>query len=218
MKNNLQHISDETVQRYTKRYKKLGHNIKTLGWGTKEQQKYRFFITLDETINFSDKSILDIGCGFGDYFDFLKSNNTGFSKYIGFDINENLINEAKKLYSSKKSTFTVINILESNKKNIADIGIMLGLLNFNLKDTFDNYEYSKQMISKAFNLVNEVLVVDFLSTNLTSDYPKEDFVFYHDPLKILKFALSLSSNVVIKHNYAPIPQKEFMLFIYKDKN
>jgi len=218
MKNNLQHISDETIQRYTKRYKKLGHNIKTLGWGTKEQQKYRFFITLDETINFSDKSILDIGCGFGDYFDFLKSNNTGFSKYIGFDINENLINEAKKLYSSKKSTFTVINILESNKKNIADIGIMLGLLNFNLKDTFDNYEYSKQMISKAFNLVNEVLVVDFLSTNLTSDYPKEDFVFYHDPLEILKFALSLSSNVVIKHNYAPIPQKEFMLFIYKDKN
>jgi len=32
---------------------------------------------------------------------------------------------------------------------------------------------------------------------------------------MLDFALALSPNVVLKHNYAPIPQKEFMLFIYK---
>ena len=60
-----------------------------------------------------------------------------------------------------------------------------------------------------------LLIVDFLSFKTTSDYKKEDFVFYHKPDEILKFALSLSENVVLKHNYAPIPQKEFMLFIYK---
>ncbi|NOX15367.1 MAG: class I SAM-dependent methyltransferase [Epsilonproteobacteria bacterium] len=216
MKMNLQHISDETVQRYTNRYKKLGYHIKTLGWGTKEQQDYRFSKTLDEAIDFSGKSILDIGCGFGDYFNFLKSNNINFSHYIGYDINENLVNEAKKLYASKKSTFNVTNILKTNEKNIADIGVMLGLLNFNLKDKFDNYEYSKKMILKAFSLVNEVLIVDFLSTKLIDNYPKEDFVFYHNPSKMIDFAFILSNNVILKHNYAPIPQKEFMLFIFKD--
>jgi hypothetical protein len=60
-----------------------------------------------------------------------------------------------------------------------------------------------------------VLVVDFLSTYRTPDYPQEDFIFYHDPKIMLDFALNLSANVVLKHNYAAIPQKEFMLFIYK---
>ena len=102
------------------------------------------------------------------------------------------------------------------KKDNFDIGIMLGLLNFNLKKEFDNYEYSQIMIKNAFNLVDKLLIVDFLSTKLTTSYPKEDFVFYHDPAQMLNFAFELSNNVVLKHNYAPIPQKEFMLFIYKD--
>ena len=93
---------------------------------------------------------------------------------------------------------------------------MFGVLNFNLKEKMDNLEYSKKFITKAFDLVNDVLIVDFISTNVISEYPKEDFIYYHSPLQMLEFAFSLSNNVVLKHNYAAIPQKEFMLFIYKD--
>jgi predicted alpha/beta hydrolase len=55
-------IYEETVERYSNRYKKLGYDVKTLGWGSVEQQEYRFSQTLD--IDFKDKSIVDIGCGF----------------------------------------------------------------------------------------------------------------------------------------------------------
>ena len=213
--NKIKEISDQTINRYSTRYKQKGNNVLTLGWGSKEQQIYRFHQTLDSNINFKKKVILDIGCGFGDYNDFLYKNQIMIKKYIGYDINENLLNDAKKT-QSKISKFELKNILTIEEKNIADIGVMLGVLNFNLKDKMDNMEYSKLFIKKAFNLVNEVLIIDFLSTNLTKDYEKEDFVFYHDPVEILKFAFTLSTNCVLKHNYAPIPQKEFMLFIYKD--
>jgi len=63
--------------------------------------------------------------------------------------------------------------------------------------------------------VRELLVVDFLSLQYAPNYPKEDFVFYHDPLKMLEFAFELTPNVLLKHNYAPIPQREFMLYLYK---
>jgi len=208
-------ISQQTIKRYSDRYKKLGHDVKTLGWGTTQQQVYRFEQTLDCNIDFTNTSILDIGCGFGDYYKFLVEKDIKVSKYIGYDINEDLISEAKNS-SSSLASFDVVDILNNNLTNIADIGVMLGLLNFNLKDSEKNLEYSKIFIEKAFAMVNDLLIVDFLSTNLTSDYEKEDFVFYHNPAEMLEFAFSLSSNVVLKHNYLPIPQKEFMLFIYKD--
>ncbi len=214
--NNIDDIAKLTIERYSQRYKKLGYDVKTLGWGTKEQQDYRFLQTLDSNIVFENKKVLDIGCGFGDYFTFLNNNHIMFDEYIGYDINPDLISESQKLHTSNRAKFEVENILISKKSNIANIGLMFGVLNLNFKDKVDNYEYSKNFIKKAFALVDEVLIVDFLSTKVTENYQKEDFVFYHSPEKMLEFAFTLSSNVVLKHNYHPIPQKEFMLFIFKD--
>lgn len=220
MEDNLKEISLGMIERYSKRYSSLGYNVRTLGWGTKEQQAFRFLQTVDANINFQHKGILDIGCGFGDYYRFLQANTIPFSRYTGWDINPDLIKEARIQYAHGSNVeFEVNNLVElstNTMPTIADIGVMLGLLNLNLKkNRVDNYEYSKLMIKNAFRLVKDVLVIDFLSTYKTPDYPEEDFVFYHDPNVMLDFAMSLSPNVVLKHNYAPIPQKEFMLFIFK---
>lgn len=215
---NFIEVSKSMVERYSKRYNNLGYDVQTLGWGSVEQQNYRFEQTLSEIQFDKNKTILDIGCGFGDYLKVLKENQKEFKKYIGWDINLNLIQESQKIWKKEKNvSFKVKNIGDKDAKitQTADVAIMLGLLNLNLKNKIDNYEYSFAFIKNAFTYVKEVLVIDFLSTVYSSDYPQEDFVFYHEPAKILDFALTLSPNVVLKHNYAPIPQKEFMLFIYK---
>lgn len=218
MTNRIEEISKSMIERYSNRYNQMGYDVKTLGWGSREQQEYRFRQAID-SINFNQsKSILDIGCGFGDLFALLIADKKPVSKFTGWDINPDLIGEANKIWKSSdiKNEFSVVNLANHNsEKTVADIGFMFGVLNLNLKDKYDNYAYSKMFIENAFSAVKEVLVVDFLSTSLTSDYPKEDFVFYHDPIKMLEIAFSFTQNVVLKHNYAPIPQKEFMLFLYK---
>jgi len=215
---NFSEVSQQMIERYSKRYHSLGKDVQTLGWGSSEQQTYRFEQTL-EAIKVPDaKIILDIGCGFGDYLALLKAHNYNLKRYIGWDINPDLIEEAKEIWKSDNTNtlFEVKNIGNYYPENyISDVAVMLGVLNLNLKNQIDNYEYSFQFIKNAFACVKEVLVVDFLSTKYTKDYPIEDFVFYHEPSKMLDFAFTLSHNVVLKHNYAPIPQKEFMLFIYK---
>lgn len=220
MKKKIEDISEEMIKRYSDRFNKLGKNIKTLGWGSKEQQEYRFKQTLFSGVEFDKKSILDIGCGFGDYLHFLIANSNQDSlvnSYFGFDINPDLIKEARKdIPKNIDVDFDVVDILnEKAKTPIANIGVMLGVLNFNLKDRVNNLDYSKQAITNAFSYVDETLIVDFLSSKLTAEYPKEDFVYYHNPIDMLEFALTLTSNVKLIHNYMPIPQKEFMLILSK---
>lgn len=215
MKNALNEIADQTVERYSKRYSEFGYDVKTLGWGSVGQQKYRFGQTL-ELEDLRGLDVLDVGCGFGDYADFLDKAGISYSSYTGFDINSDLLQEAKKRREGQKDChFRKVDMSNFSGDTVADVGVMLGVLNFNLNNYLDNYEYSFQVIKNAFKLVRKSLIVDFLSTNLSPDYPKEDFVFYHDPVRVLDFALSLSSNVALKHDYLPIPQKEFMLCIRK---
>ena len=209
--NQLSVIARSTIERYSERYKNLGRHVHTLGWGNEQQQNHRFSQVF-RTTELNGKHILDIGCGFGDFFTSCVDDNCKLKNYTGWDINPDLISEAKKQYP--KLNFAVVNLAEQEEiMSVAQIGVMLGVLNLNFKDTYDNLEFSKMMIKKAFSAVTESLVVDFLSIYLTPNYPEEDFIFYHDPAEMLAFALELTPNVRLMHDYAPIPQKEFMLIL-----
>lgn len=213
----LKEISKSMIERYSSRYREMGYDIRTLGWGSEQQQRYRFSQTLQTGLDFTGKRILDIGCGFGDYADFLHDCDTRISSYLGVDVNPDLISEAKARHQNHSGReFCVLDLAESEKAEpMVDIGVMLGLLNLNLKGRMDNYEYSFNMIKNAFMFVSEALVVDFISSKRDAGYPEEDFIFYHDPMRVAEFAFGLTDNVLVKHDYHPIPQKEFMLVLYR---
>jgi len=207
----LRAIAISTVERYSTRYKKLGKHVHTLGWGTEEQQIHRFSQVFRAN-RLDGKHVLDIGCGFGDFYTSCISADCKLSHYTGWDINSDLISEARTQHS--QSTFSVVNLAEIEELvPVAEVGVMLGVLNLNFKDSYDNLEYSKMMIKKAFSSVSETMIIDFLSIYRAPDYPEQDFIFYHDPAEMLAFALELTPNVKLLHDYAPIPQKEFMLVL-----
>lgn len=217
---NWSEVTKNAIARYNNRYDKLGKDVKSLGWGSVEQQRYRFEQVLSAA-DFLNKNVLDIGCGFSDFLTYVNEKQTGLAKYTGWDVNEKFLNENRPLesdvvhFASRDiANLTELEIAEQLNEN-HQISLMLGLLNFKLGNGDKNYEYSFDLIKNAYEITTEVLIVDFLSSKLTPEYPKEDVVFYHDPSKVLDFALKVSPNVVLKHNYAPIPQKEFMVFLYK---
>ena len=212
-KKDIQSFSEQTVSRYSNRFKEMQHSIRTLGWGSKEPQEFRFAEVL-KRLDAKGKSILDIGCGFGDLFNFMKSCSFDFDKYIGWDITPDFIENP--LITDKSVELKVWNIAEEQPSTtVADIGIMLGLLNWNWKNEEKNYDYSMKVIRNAFEAVNDVLVIDFLSTYYDPNYSLEDIVFYHNPSMIINKALEITPNVELVHSYEPIPQKEFLLYLYK---
>lgn len=210
-KNLIKKTERETIERYDKRLKKVGPVVRALGWDTKANQWKRFESGV-ALLNLRGKSIVDIGCGFGDFFKFLKEREIKIASYRGIDINNGLLKVAKKTHPN--GIFECRNImLEPPKRKIADIGFAFGVLNFNLKGNPDNYEYAQDFIKRAFSLCREAFVVDMLSSCLDKGYPKEEFVFYYSPERMLEEVMEITPYAILKHDYPPLPQNEFLLIL-----
>jgi len=203
----IEKIDKETIDRYNKRYDEFGVDARTLGWSGSDSQRVRF-ITATSHVQFRNKSVLDIGCGFADFYRHLRM-LSNFVNYKGIDINDVLLKNSRVMFPDAK--FENRNILTDNfKERQADITVMFGLLNFKLKD---NLTYTKKMIEEAWKITKETLIVDFLSSNLDKNYPKEDAVYYHNPKDVLDICFKLTNDVLLIHDYQSIPQKEFMVIL-----
>ena len=80
--------------RYRTRYSKHGYAPETLGWGKGGRQSLRFSVLGGIGIGTSS-SVLDVGCGFGDLYSYLKK--TAWSgEYLGIDLVNELLDEARR--------------------------------------------------------------------------------------------------------------------------
>lgn len=200
---------NNVITRYKNRYKQFGFSPKTLGWD-KGKQDLRYHILFEE-FNLEDKYILDIGCGFGDANKFLQQKIRNY-KYLGIDIVEDLINEAKKIYENNENIdFILEDFLKMSQNKSFDIAVASGIFNFKL-EKINNYEFIEAFMQKAFNISKEGIAFDFLSNKVDFEY---EHTFHSDPAKILNMAYKLSNNVILKNNYMPF---EFSIIIFKDQN
>ena len=206
--NPFEQIDASTNARYQARFTQHGESHLTLGWGSREQQAYRFSQLL-RCADFTNRSVLDIGCGFGDLLGYLRQQNIPIKNYVGIDVNPEFVRVAAETYA--EAEFHVVSLTSLTDTALScDLVVMLGLLNFR-QQALDNHSYAREMIRRAFTLSREALLCDFLSSQREPDYPPEDFVYYYDPSVVLQLGLDCTPNVQLKHDYRPIPQREMLL-------
>ncbi|MNS45198.1 Mg-protoporphyrin IX methyl transferase [compost metagenome] len=205
-------IDAQTIRRYRERFHAFGEDHRTLGWGSREQQVYRFNQLMASTA-FERRSVLDIGCGFADLLGHLTREGQQIASYTGVDINPDFVDVARAKYPEAEFITGSPRDLDPETAS-RDVVVMLGLLNFR-QSNLSNLDYAHAMIGQAFSLCREALVVDMLSAYRTPDYPEEDFVYYYEPTEMLKLAFSLTPFVTLLHDYQPIPQQEFLIVLRK---
>lgn len=87
---------ERIISVYSDRFDKYGHDPRTLGWD-KGKQDLRFDI-LTSQWDIKGKSIVDLGCGFGDLNRYFEARGINDYEYLGVDVVNNLIEEAKRIY------------------------------------------------------------------------------------------------------------------------
>ncbi len=205
-------IEQQANARYSTRLAKFGEDPRTLGWDTRAHQWTRFGATT-AVVDFHGRDVLDIGCGLGDFGIFLEERGLQPASYAGVDINDDLLAVAARRFPASRFERRNV-VIAPYETPVCDVAVMLGLVNFRLKD-LDNYEYAARAMDAAFTACREALVIDMLSDRRTPEYPAEDLVFYFDPARMLALALERTPWVQLHHAYPALPQREFMLVLRK---
>ena len=213
---NDKEIENSVKKLFQKYYKEHGNNMKSLAWKSKEQNQRRFNVLNEIGIEIGD-SILDVGCGFGDFVKTLVESSSYYPcfyfphKYLGIDIVPEFIDRCKDIFFDTcvefKSDFKCCTIFDINEE--FDWVISAGA--FGYKAVTD--DYIKKTLKKAFALCRKGIAFNFTSTYV--DY-RDPLNHYVDPLELFDWARkNLSKYIVIRHDFLDY---EFIIYIYKERN
>lgn len=196
------------VKRYQNRFSQHGNSINALSSGIKSRQAIRFAVH-QQLGDLAGKKILDVGCGFADFYQYISANVTGNIDYTGIDIVPEFITENKK--NHPQAQFFCDNIFDSDflEKNQFDYIFCSQVFNNKFEFT-DNVSFIKKVIEILQKNARCGVAIDFLTSYV--DF-QEPHLFYYPPESLFSFAKSLSKRVVLRHDY---PLYEFTLFIYPD--
>jgi trans-aconitate methyltransferase len=193
-------IHDSIIKHYSTLYKKYGSSPKSLGW-LNGRQSVRFDVISQIGIKNKD-SVLDIGCGFGDFFGYLQYKKIKVD-YHGIDINEKFLDLAREKYP--KALFEVRDIQTNKIKKKYDWVVATGITNY-----ATNYNYLKKILEEMFKISKKGVVMDFITDYV--DYKDKD-IFYSSPEKMFQYAKNLTKRVTLRHDYIPF---EFCLYLFKN--
>jgi SAM-dependent methyltransferase len=199
---------DSTVNLYKKLLKEHGLSLGALGCAKGKQ--FLRYNQLTSLFNLEASSILDVGCGFGDFCRYLSFLGIENYSYMGIDLMEEFIDEAKKRYTSQKNQFVFSDFLSLETEKTFDYVISSGAFNSKIEEPLNGYEYIHENIKKMLSIANKAVAIDFLSDKVDHAYEHN---FNSSPEKILSMAYKFSRNVVLRNDYFPF---EFSLIIYKD--
>lgn len=192
-------------------FDQYGEDERSLGW-TKHKQVIRFK-QMFNSLETDGADILDVGCGFGDLYTFLKSQyKEGSFNYTGLDLMPEFIEIAKKNNPGIDFINQDFFNWDTDKrfKYVVECGCFT---NLDPKAEDDSYEFIDSFIARALALCTDdgAAVFHFLTDKV--DYRTSEDDFHINPERILKLAYKHSRRVVLDNSVFPF---EACLTIYKD--
>ena len=196
---------DDIKQKYNTLAEKYNQDIKSLHWPSRERQELSFEAFCNH-IDLHGHQILDVGCGFGDFYFYLK--NKGIeTDYHGIDIADRIIEIGKKKNRTISHRLRVSDVLTDNLPP-CDYVVISGTFNLKIED---NWSFITKAVKKSFDLCRKGVLFTLISTYV--DY-REAHLSYMDPAKIFDYCKQITPYVNIINDYNPY---EYMVMLLKSE-
>jgi SAM-dependent methyltransferase len=189
--------------RYEERHAAFGYDERTLGW-TKGRHKVRYEALLAHWPA-ETRSVLDIGCGFGDMADYCRESGRGDWRYTGVDIVPALIVEGRARHPEADLRLHDMDV--DALPSPYDVVVASGVFNHRLKD---NLGFIERAFEKFAGAAQVGFAANFMSPAADIRY---DALFYADPGVIFDFARRFSKRIAIRHDYMPF---EYTVQVFMD--
>jgi len=196
---------EHIVERYNKRLAIYGDDIRTLASGTEERRRIRFDVLYEVGIK-EGSSILDLGCGFGDFYAYLQERGVKNINYTGYDVNPKLIAIAQEKYPAAQFEVKDIQI-----DPFPEFDFIVSTSTFNLKlESQDNYDFIAEILNICYKHSRIAVAIDFLTSYV--DFESAEG-FHYSPERIFAMSKCITKRVCLRHDY---PLYEFCIYLYKD--
>jgi SAM-dependent methyltransferase len=191
---------------YGEKYRRHGVSAEAVGWQSAAKQRQRFDV-LCAVGDLQGKTLLDVGCGFGDLLANLKDRGIR-AQYHGVDVMDSFVSVARANHPDGKFwTFDVRDECPPDFKPPFDYVFASGLLGLHIGD---DAEYARTLLRRMFEWCRIGVAANMISTYV--DY-REDYLAYTNPEEIFAFCKkNLTWKVALRHDYM---QYEFSIFLYR---
>lgn len=195
---------EQLLSFYNFHLKKFGDRPEALRWTPQGQlRRYHMLADIASPSELNNSTVLDYGCGTGDFYRFLKRRGINV-KYTGVDINENFISLAKGKYP--ECSFRVMSADDDDLEGFYDYIFICGVFNLRVPGVEDDM---KNALVTLFKHCNKGLALNALSSHTPIKDPELHFT---SPEEMVKFSLeNLSPSVALRHDRIP---NDFTLFVY----
>ena len=171
---------------YARAVKRHGPEFRALLWASRRTQEQRF-AALVQLANPTNLTVLDLGCGRADLFDYLHRTGTPPRRYIGLEGVAELADAAEATAVPDRRIIRADFLRNPSRMNVeADIIYCSGALN-----TIENDDFYRT-IKNAYEAAGRALVFNFLSSSLLAGV---NYLRWHEPRMVLRFARTLSPKV-----------------------
>lgn len=198
-------------QYFERTLKQHGPTAKGVDWKDEAAQELRFnqlIKVLPEDLSLED-SLLDFGCGYGQFFSFLKSRNI-CCNYIGFDCLPAMIEQAKELFKDEeKCQFHCGKVFNIDCDYLVASGV------FNFRGHIDHDDWTNFVLTELSRInahTSKAFALNFLTSYSDKERMRAD-LYYANPEFLLNHCLTnFSRHVALMHDYGAY---EFTILVKK---
>ena len=189
---------------YDRLVDQYGHDPRACDASSSQALETRYGV-LSEVADLNSKSVLEVGCGFGDLGVFLRKKYPTV-QYVGIDVASRMIGEARRAHPDL--SFRHHNLLNMSAAEQFDVVLAQGIFYLLGEDAESKM---RLLIEKMFSLSKEAVAFCAISSWASKKLAEE---FYADPAKLLVCCRTLTPNIVLRHDYLP---NDVALYLYKKK-
>jgi SAM-dependent methyltransferase len=184
-------VTDRIVEHYAALFRAHGDSPEAVQWDTDAQISR--FAKLVEIGDLAGAHVLDVGCGLGHLYPFLKARFDSV-RYTGIDVVPAPLAWAASRFPDAR--FLCRDVVAEPLEEDFDYALMSGIFN---NATANATDILKAVIAAVFQRCTKGMAFNFISDRVNFRNPE---MAYHDAVDVLQFCLSsLSWKVCVHHHY-----------------